>query len=608
MVVSNVAAKLGLWLWYLLPANPILVRVVSGASRRPRHFWLRLGYLSALLLVVLVSLLNAMTGQNASLAELAKEASRTFTLASTAQLALMCFLAPVFTASAITQERDAQTFNILLSTPLSSAQIVFGSLISRLYFVIMLLLAGLPIFLMTMVYGGVTASQVVESFALSGSTAVLTGALAIFTAMIGVGTRRTIFSFYLLIAIYLLCLYMLGRWDVTWVEQSAANLAGQKMSWLTPVHPFLALDVALNRVYAPPYGRLGHHSAIIRYALAYPSVVYVIWTLCLAFLLTTASVLFVRRGAKVGESTFFSRLAERLGRPGSGEIRRKPRTVWKNPVAWREAKTKTSSGGLLRLAITIGGFVGPLILFIAYVQDPKKLTPQVGDWLSALVIIQFALGLLIATNTAATSITKEKESLSMDILLTTPLTSKYILWGKLRGLVTFTLPLLLGPVVVVFLFGLHGVFRGTRPPIVQLETAVELGAMLVVYTAFACIIGLWRSLNSKTNVSSVMYSIGVLIALSGIASLIGFSLVQASGPQFGAFLAPFTPFTSIAKMVNPASLFSSRSDYAAGVDTSRMAGLMGSVVAAALYAFIAWRLYIGLVRNFDMTLRKQSAS
>ena len=99
----------------------------------------------------------------------------------------MCFLAPIFTASAITQERDAQTYNILLSTPLTSGQIVLGSLMSRLYFVIMLLLAGLPIFFMTMVYGGVTSRQIFESTALAAATAILTGALAIFIAT---GRRR----------------------------------------------------------------------------------------------------------------------------------------------------------------------------------------------------------------------------------------------------------------------------------------------------------------------------------------------------------------------------------------------------------------------------------
>ena len=36
--------------------------------------------------------------------------------------------------------------------------------------------------------------------------------------------------------------------------------------------------------------------------------------------------------------------------------------------------------------------------------------------------------------------------------------------------------------------------------------------------------------------------------------------------------------------------------------------LLGSLAAAGLYAIIVWRAYAGLVRNFDMTLRKQSST
>ena len=126
-----------------------------------------------------------------TLSSLAKGASTVFMWASITQLSLMCFLAPVFTAGAITQERDAQTFNILITTPLSNAQIVLGSLMSRLFFLLVLLAAGLPIFLLTMVYGGVTLAQIVQSFAIAGATAVVTGSLAICISMIRVGTRRT---------------------------------------------------------------------------------------------------------------------------------------------------------------------------------------------------------------------------------------------------------------------------------------------------------------------------------------------------------------------------------------------------------------------------------
>ncbi|MDO8630290.1 MAG: ABC transporter permease subunit, partial [Phycisphaerales bacterium] len=342
--MNALLAKLWLWVWHLLPANPILVRVVHGASRRRRHLWLRFAYLGIITAVVLWLQLASATEKNASLTELAKGASQTFQYAATTQLLLMCFLAPVFTASAITQERDAQTYNILLSTPLTSGQIVLGSLMSRLYFVIMLLLAGLPIFFMTMVYGGVTSRQIFESTALAAATAILTGALAIFIAMVGVGTRRTIFSFYLMIALYLLALFLFSRLDRTWIAASTPNITGARMSWLTPLHPFLALEVALNRVNAPSYAALPEYGRLARYALAYPSTVFVIWTTSLSLVLVVWSMYFVRSGIKTGEPTFFSSLFQKFRRSPAGQRTRTPRTVWSNPVAWREARTRASGG------------------------------------------------------------------------------------------------------------------------------------------------------------------------------------------------------------------------------------------------------------------------
>jgi len=102
--------------------------------------------------------------QSRALSELAKQSTQTFMYVSMVQLLLMSFIAPVFCAGAITQEKDANTYHILLTTPLSNAQIVLGSLFSRICFVWVLLLSGLPIFCITMLYGGVTTTEICESF------------------------------------------------------------------------------------------------------------------------------------------------------------------------------------------------------------------------------------------------------------------------------------------------------------------------------------------------------------------------------------------------------------------------------------------------------------
>ena len=602
-------SKLWLWFWHLLPGNPILVRVVHGASRRPRHLWLRFAYLSILLLVVLIALIPKTSG-GGSLSDLAKGASVTFKWASIAQLALMCFLAPVFTAGAITQEKDAQTFNILLSTPLSNAQIVFGSLMSRLSFVIMLLMAGLPIFFITMVYGGVTASQIVESFMIAAGTAVLTGSLAIAISMIRVGTRRTILSFYLMIGLYLLAIYFLGLWRGTEIAEAPASIGGRKLSWLAAYHPFLSLEVALNRIPAPEIGQVASAGWLTKYFFAYPQKVYVVLTLGLSFVLTTLSMVFVRRGAKEGESTVWSSLAEKFGRTPSGERTRKPRRVWNNPVAWREAVTRAAGAnrGLMRYVLLAGGAGAAILLLWEYASaDGGFGAAQTRTWLSGMVMIEFGIVLLITANTAATAMTKERESNTMDLLLTSPLTSRYIIWGKLRGLVSFTVPMIAVPVASVLLFALYDLFATEGVGVAYIEAAPELAALMLVFTAWTCMLGLHFSLRSRRTVRAVMGCVGVLILILLAATAVWMSLVGVFEVA-GAALAPFTPFTAIMVICDPQTLVDSPKELADNIHYIRGLALIGSALSVGVVTLIVASMYKSMVRNFDMTLRKQTAS
>ncbi|HEY3246636.1 MAG TPA: ABC transporter permease subunit [Phycisphaerae bacterium] len=607
--------KLWLWFWHLIPANPILVRVVYGNSRRQRHLWLRAGYLAVLLAVVVFGIAQISGGD--TLADLAKGASKTFKYAAWAQLALMCFLAPIFAAGAITQEKDSRTYNILLTTPLSNAQIVLGSLMSRLFFVIMLLVAGLPIFFTTMIYGGVTAHQIIENLVIAGSTAILAGSLAISISMIKVGTRRTIFSFYLMIALYLSSLYALGLWNRTWVTEAPPNVEQRKMSWLAPYHPFLCLEVALNQVQAPDLGLVRHYGSLDQYLLAYPSASYVTITLVTSLVLVIVSMFFVRSSDKEGEVGPLLRLKAALTRQELGERRRRLRHVWSNPVAWREAATRASavSRGLMRYVIIGGGSVAAVWLLIDYLgmlhnsaaaHATSVATTQV--WLSTIVMIEYGLVLLVATNTAATAITKEREANTMDLLTATPLTSAYIVKGKLRGLVSYVVPLIAVPTGSILLFGLADLLRGSAPPVVPIEAGIELAALMITFSAVACVWGLYCSLIRKRTVQAVMLSVGFLVLGGFVVTLVWGMLSRASG-TFGAVLAPATPFTALELSINPVGLTDRGSSglTATTLTQIRIGAFFGTAISAAFWFWIVWMTYGGIVRNFDMTIRKQSA-
>lgn len=612
----TLAQDLGLWFWRLLPANPILVRVVSAGGKRTRHLLVRVVYLLILFIVMLIAGKASLT--SASLADLAKQSSQTFMAVSIVQLFLMSFIAPVFTAGAITQEKDANTFHILLTTPLSNAQIVLGTLLSRIFFVWALLLSGLPIFCITMIFGGVTTAEVFQSFGLAAGTALVTGSLAILISVARVGTRRTIFSFFVGVAVYLLGILSIGLspWGQLAVAPPGTGFFGTgrqvSMSWLAPVHPFLALAAVTGQTPPPAPEAVYVYGWPWRWLLAYPQYGYMVLTTLASIVMVLLSLFFVRRGSKDGESTLATRLRAFLQRGEPGERRRRPRHVWNNPIAWREASTRASAGGrsAMRWVFLAGGVLAGLLLLIAYRSGWWGFNPAdpttVRGWLKTVVWIELAVILLVVTNTAATTLTREKEAQTMELLLTTPLTSFYIIAGMLRGLVSFVLPLIAVPTATLLLFILADLIPGA-PDVVAMEALLLAPVLMIAFSALAAIVGLQFSLTSRKTVQAVMVSTGIVMGAAGLFTACGMTMAVAN-ETLAAIILPFTPFPAIAALIDPASLFDASATPIVGqLIEIRILRAVSSLVAAGAYAFLTYFMYKNMVRSFDMIVRRQSA-
>lgn len=688
---------LGFYLWRLIPANPILLRVIRSGGRRQRDLLIRSGYLGLLIAVVLISLLASAGSQSQDLSQLAKASASLFQKMSLLQLALVALLAPIFTAGAITQEKDSQTYNILLSTPLTNGQIVLGSLFSRLFFIIALLISGIPIFSITQIFGGVANHSILFSFAIAAATAFVTGALAIAIATFKVGTRRTIFGFYLFITLYLTGLFGMDLLDVF----HPADLYGTPIatSWLTGLNPFLSLRVAFHdpQYLPPPITSLPTNLQTwpVGWYLSSPHTFYIAFMFTLSALLVIPSILLLRR---VAQSTTTPRLwiLQKL-RLSAGDRARKPRPVWSNPIAWREARTKASAtrASFLRYAFIAAGLIGAVALVWLYssTQPVKMLlspngydpiqreltiidngtptTYRIGDhtritlgstlfsletphpdlqvisytltrprsrmlstvqlapiprrlsvektrgFLLGATIIEFAAILLIVTNAAASTVTREKEDGSLDLLLATPITSRYYIWGKLRGLVSFILPLVAVPVVSVGLFILYDLVRfalfaetRTQPWIIFPEAILILPAVLIVMSAFASMVGMHMSLYCRKSVVAVMSSVGIMLSLCGLLGWCGFQLTSniSRNSQAQLIFAGFSPFTVVTLLIDPYHFGGSLLDSGSSTlpPATRALLMTISLIACGVYALLIWQMYRSMVKNFDMTIRRQS--
>jgi ABC-type transport system involved in multi-copper enzyme maturation permease subunit len=101
---------------------------------------------------------------------------------------LIVVLAPALTSGAISLEREKQTIDMLVTTPLSTLGMVIGKLLSALTYVFLLILASVPLASLVFVFGGVGPEDLVRGYALLFAVAFGMGAIGLFISAL---VRRT---------------------------------------------------------------------------------------------------------------------------------------------------------------------------------------------------------------------------------------------------------------------------------------------------------------------------------------------------------------------------------------------------------------------------------
>jgi ABC-2 type transport system permease protein len=180
------------WAWLTrLTRNPVVIKELRGRMRGVRAM--------ALLTFHLVVMGAYIGGINLLYAATANQVYGTFapqTLGKNIfiglvfiELILACFITPAITAGAISGERERQTLDMLRTTLLPTPTFVVGKLFSALVFVILMLVAGIPLQSLSFLLGGVAPLDVVVASTLLLATAYLFGAAGILFSTL---VRRTL--------------------------------------------------------------------------------------------------------------------------------------------------------------------------------------------------------------------------------------------------------------------------------------------------------------------------------------------------------------------------------------------------------------------------------
>jgi len=605
------------------PLNPIAVRLVQSGSRRARHNLIRSAYLAVLIITLLWLLLLNAGGSSISYRELAEAGASSFVVIAYMQIALICVLAPVFMAGAIAQEANPRTWDILLTTPLTPSQVVLGNLLGRLFFIITLIVAALPLFAITQYFGGVPASAIFAASLIAAAAALLVGAAAISLSVSRLVGRRAVFAFYVAVISF----FAATAAGDTLVQQAA----GAGVTHFTAFNPFLALRALLNPATYPRLepGSAEAAAAPLAVLLVRPVTAWILIATVASAVLVVGSALTVRAGGLA--SVARGRRRNKPVEDPDGAVHRAPRPVGANPVAWREAAARNATFGrvLARWSFVAAGALFGLGLIVAY--HTGGLSPdQFRTLLLAAVWTEAGVIALIAINASATAVSREREDGTLDLLLTTPITPAAYLGGKLRGLIAWLLPLLAVPIGTATAAGLYVYFDAlgnpagatvTRAvadpaastagatvavdfPLVLPEAGLITALVLVPFVAFCVMTGLKWSLQSKGTIGSVVATVAAVAVVAGTIGLCGWQS-GASLDTLGPAFAGLSPASAVFAAFNP---YDALRDTAAsgpnGLAAARIALGIGAAASVLMHGAIVWILQASMVRGFDMTVRR----
>ena len=633
------------WLSRLGPTNPMAVRIVGSGSRRKQHLYVRMVYLGLLVGLVVLGLLSGggLLRQDVSLNELARSGAQLFRLIAYGQVIGVCLLAPLFMAGAIASEQSGKTYNILLTTPLSNLQVVLGSLAGRLFFVLTLLLSGLPLFAVVLVFGGVRTGAVFQAFGVAACTAVLVGSVAVTLSVLRAGGRKAVFVFVIAIAAYLVGAYALDKLLIRELDSEPYT------TWLTAWHPLLVLESSmLTASYRPPPAVvLTDLNPVSAFFYGQPFAAFATWTLGLSAVLVLGCAVMLRRIGQ-GEWTWMLAIRKKLRMDG-GERTHAPREVTGNPIAWREANTrgKVLSAILARWGFAVVGAALGVGLTWAYHTGrlpqnlPAPNTAAGGNpflspaavfhrGLTVLLVLEIAVVCLVAIYMSAGCVSREREDGTLDILLTTPLTPRQYVWGKLRGLVRFLGLMIAVPVLTLLGVGIYAlvarqlgwpqgsfthydtvstaagqggsVFKGL--PLVVPEAGVWLALGLIPFVGLCVGVGITWSLRAKTVLGAVVPTVGIVGLVAVVMGVCGVTPLGAA-PLVGPAVNAFSPATNVVVLVNP---WARLAGFGSTAEFGRITLGVAAVGAAAVYWFVVYGLIAASTKNFDATVRKLSGT
>lgn len=516
--------------------GPIFDKELRVSSRRKRNYILRFAYLAILLAVTLFIWEDEVRWGTGNLAYQSSRLSQAGLMITAAVVIFQFYAAQILSvimlSNSISDEVYNKTLGALMSTPINSFQIVMGKLLSKLLQIALLICLTLPILGIIRVFGGVPWEYLIRSLCITFTAVIFAGMVSL---NLSIGHKHT-YVVIILAFIRLVILYIALPIFAVWVASEHFGIKENTfMQWLTVVNPLFIMYVMLADLFYP--GAIGFSTSV--------------WGWHCLFMLACSAVLFLRAIIVVRKKALQQACGQsespgrkwKFWRTSSKD--EKIRRIKGNPLVWKELR-KSSFDMSFRKKIIAASSIIACLLFSYYMCVKERMLDDGGIHIMYCEIFM-ALGIFIATVFSATSITSDKISRSLPVLLTTLITDWKIVMAKAIGVFRRTVPVwsLLFVHIIIFIL-----LKNIHPSALIQVVIIVFGAMIFVVSS-----GIFFSSMFKHTTGAVVANlVFVAIVWGGIPFIaVMTSLMFRAGDDLIELVMAFNPFFHIGMVMEEAA-------------------------------------------------------
>ncbi|MHC5539391.1 ABC transporter permease subunit [Singulisphaera rosea] len=497
----------------MLPGPVFNVELIT-TSRRPRYYLVRFLYGLVLLAVIyennpaIYPSYYGPTSGVLTIQQMAQIGKALFTSLIVVQSIAVLTFTPALVAGVVAEEKRRKTLHYLLSSRLSSVEIILGKVAARLLHMGVFLAIGLPILSILSLFGGVDPLAVVFSFVASLTSAFFLASIAI---LVSVNARRPREAISLTYAIEAAWFFIPTMFKL--LMPGGGPYWSQVYEWIKPINDWI--------VPTSPFGLLAGGfagwSRPLDFILEMMARQVVYGLVLLFFASVLLRPVFRREGGGrrlFGKFGKISRKRRLLGRPPCGD----------DAMLWKEryvSRTTLGTKIAATSALLIGwGLLAYLTEFMARPAVVELIQAAYGTgssfshrnefntYLRVVCTCLYVFWMLAVASASSTSLTSEREEDTWISLVSTPLSGLEIIRGKMFGAFWST------RWVALFLFPLWGLGMATGAvhPVGIVLVAFET----VVFLWFVTALGTYLSLRAKTSARAMITTLAILIFINGV--------------------------------------------------------------------------------------------